>query len=187
MDNYNDWLEDANIFNTTNPGRERFTAVVDHDGDNISVRIVRKSQKSDRLFQNQYQSQRLNNRLAGILSPLGITIGMLTQEETDAGRVGVTDFSKARRVATDTISMIRIANNMEGAEALSEEFSHLVIGALRNRPIVTRTIDMLSSDEEALREILGNQYDDTVQFQGGDMQFVAEEALGKLLQKNLRL
>ncbi len=72
---------------------------------------------------------------------------MLTQEETDAGRVGVTDFSKARRIATDTISMIRIADNREGAEALSEEFSHLIIGALRDKPIVSRTINMLSTDE----------------------------------------
>lgn len=162
MDNYNDCLEDANKFNTTNPSRDRFTAFVDYEDDMIIVRIARKSQKSDRLFQNQYQSQQLNNRLADILSPLGITIGMLTQEETDAGRVGVTDFSKARRIATDTISMIRVANNMEGAGALSEEFSHLIIGALRDRPLVARAINILSSDETALREILGDEYEDTV-------------------------
>lgn len=136
MDNYNDCLEDANKFNTTNPNRERFTAVVDYAGDKITVRIVNKSEKSDKAFQNQYQSQQLNKRLADILSPLGVTVGMLTQEETDAGRVGVTDFSKARRMATDTLSMIRIANNKEGAEALSEEFSHLIIGALRDKPLI---------------------------------------------------
>lgn len=186
MDNYNDCLEDANKFNTTHPNRDRFTALVDYADDQITVSIVNKSEKSDKIFQNQYQSQQLNKRLADILSPLGITIGMLTQEETDAGRVGVTDFSKARRIATDTISMIRIADNREGAEALSEEFSHLIIGALRDKPIVSRTINMLSTDEQALREILGNEYEDTVGFQG-DMTMVAEEALGKLLQKNLKL
>lgn len=187
MDNYNDCLEDANKFNTTSPSKDRFTAIVDYADDKITVRIVNKSEKSDKLFQNQYQSQQLNKRLADILSPLGVTIGMLTQEETDAGRVGVTDFSKARRIATDTISMIRIANNREGAEALSEEFSHLIIGALRDKPLVTRSINILSSDEAALKEILGNEYEDTIQFQGGDMLLVAEEALGKLLQKNLQL
>lgn len=119
--------------------------------------------------------------MADILSPLGVTIGMLSQQETDAGRVGVTDFSKARRIATDTISMIRIANNREGAEALSEEFSHLIIGALRDKPLITRAINILASDEVALREILGNEYEDTIQFQAGDMSLVAEEALGKLL------
>lgn len=187
MDNYNDCLEDANKFNTTNPSRNRFTAFVDYEGDKITVRIVNKSEKSDKAFQNQYQSQRLNKRMADILSPLGVTVGMLTQEETDAGRVGVTDFSKARRIATDTISMIRIANNREGAEALSEEFSHLIIGALRNKPIVDRAINLLATDENALREILGDQYEDTVTFQGNNMQLVAEEALGKLLQRNLEL
>lgn len=181
MDNYNDCLEDANKFNTTHPNRNRFTAFVDYEGDKITVRIVNKSEKSDKVFQNQYQSQKLNRRLADILSPLGVTIGMLTQEETDAGRVGVTDFSKARRIATDTVSMIRLANNREGAEALSEEFSHLVIGALRDKPIVDRAINLLATDESALREILGDQYEDTVTFQGEDMSLVAEEALGKLL------
>lgn len=187
MDNYNDCLEDANKFNTTSPNRDRFTAIVDYAEDKITVRIVSKSEKSDKTFQNQYQSQQLNKRLADILSPLGVTIGSLTQAEMEAGRVGVTDFSKARRVATDTISMIRLANNMEGAEALSEEFSHLIIGALRDKPLVSRAINILANDEVALKEILGNEYEDTIQFQAGDMSLVAEEALGKLLQKNLKL
>lgn len=83
--------------------------------------------------------------------------------------------------------MIRIANNREGAEALSEEFSHLIIGALRDKPLVSRAINILANDEVALKGILGNEYEDTIQFQAGDMSLVAEEALGKLLQKNLQL
>ena len=107
--------------------------------------------------------------------------------ELSAGRIGVTDFSIARRIATDTISMIRIANNMEGAQALSEEFSHLIIGALRDKPLITRSLDILAQDEEALKEILGDEYQDTMNFHSNDMSLVAEEALGKLLQKNLQL
>lgn len=187
IDNYNSCLEEAFKFNTTNPSRKKFTAIVDYTDDKITVKIVSKSEKSDKLFQSQYQSQQLNSRLADILSPLGITIGMLNQEEVDAGRVGVTDFSKARKIATDTISMIRIANNKEGAEALSEEFSHLIIGALRENPLIKRTINLLATDEEALRDILGSEYDDTVQFQNNNMYLVAEEALGKILRNNLQL
>lgn len=68
--------------------------------------------------------------LSRILQPLGNVVGRLSEAEVGAGRTGVTDFSRARRMAEDTESLIRIANNMEGAEALSEEFSHLIIGAL---------------------------------------------------------
>lgn len=115
LQNYDRLLEDAKRFNTQNPSRSRFTAVVDHDGDNITVRIQRKSKDSDSTFRNQYQVQQLNKALSMILQPLGITVGMLNRQEVMAGRTGVTDFSKARQIATDTISMIRIANNMEGA------------------------------------------------------------------------
>lgn len=115
LQNYDRLLEDAKRFNTQNPSRSRFTAVVDHDGDNITVRIQRKSKDSDSTFRNQYQAQQLNKALSMILQPLGITVGMLNRQEVMAGRTGVTDFSKARQIATDTISMIRIANNMEGA------------------------------------------------------------------------
>lgn len=187
IDNYQALLEDANRFNKENPSHDRFTAIVDYEGDKLTVRIVNKTEQNDKVFQNQYMSQKLNRQLADILSSLGINIGTLTQAETDAGRVGVTDFSKARRIATDTISMIKVANNREGAEAISEEFSHMVIGALRNNPLVERSINLLSTDETALRQILGDEYEDTVNFQNSDISLVAEEALGKLLQNNLKL
>lgn len=186
LSNYNDCLEDAKRFNTTSPSRDRLIAYVDYEGDNIIVRLASRTDNNEKVFQNQYMSQQLNKRLADILSPLGINIGMLTQVERKAGRVGITDFSIARRVGTDVISMIRIADNREGAEALSEEFSHLIIGALKDRPIVSRSINILSEDEQALKEILGDEYEDTVQFQK-DKKLVAEEALGRLLQKNLQL
>lgn len=50
MDNYNDCLEDANKFNTTSPSKDRFTAIVDYADDKITVRIVNKSEKYDKLF-----------------------------------------------------------------------------------------------------------------------------------------
>ena len=56
MDNYNDCLEEANKFNTANPGRDRFTAIVDYEEDKIRVKIVKKTDKADETFRNQYQS-----------------------------------------------------------------------------------------------------------------------------------
>lgn len=188
LSNYADCLQEAYEFNSSNPNNDRFTAIVDYSGDRIIVRLVFKTRAADEKFSEQYKTHQLNTALAGILQPLGNNIiGRLTEAEVGAGRTGVTDFSKARRMAKDTESLIRIANNKEGAEALSEEFSHLIIGVLDNHPLVSRSLAVLKDDDEALKEILGNDYDDIVSFHNGKMSEVAEEALGKLLQRQLKV
>lgn len=188
LTNYAECLKESYEFNSSNPNNSKFTAIVDYSGDKITTRLVSKSKKADERFAEQYKTHQLNIALAGILQPLGNNIvGRLSEAEVGAGRTGVTDFSKARRMAKDTESLIRIANNKEGAESFSEEFSHLIIGALDNNPLVKRSITILSSDEEALRYILKDDYDDVVNFHEGRMTEVAEEALGKLLQNQLKV
>ena len=188
IQNYTDLLSDAYKFNTEHPNRNQFVALVESKDNQLIIKLLPKNKENDEKFRNQYASHELNNRLSSLLSPVAyITPGMLSQAEVQAGRIGVIDFSKAKEMADDTISMIRVANNMEGYEALSEEYSHLIIRALSNRPIVNRTLNSLTNDEPSLRQILGDQYEDTVQFHEGDMSKVAEEALGQLLRNNLKL
>ena len=185
-DNYNNLLESAYQFNTTNPQRDNFVATVEYVGDGkISVKIQPKSQEVIDRFTDQYSTQKLNEKLASIFQPLGVTVGTLSQAEVSAGRVGLTDFSAARNIANGFTSLIKVANNMEGATALTEEFSHLIVGIFRNEPLVDRAINALLNNEDSLREILGDDYEDTVNFYDGDMSLVAEEALGHILQKNL--
>ena len=186
-DNYNNLLESAYQFNTTNPQREDFVATVEYVGEgSINVLIQPKTDESVTRFEEQYSTQKLNERLASIFQPLGVTVGDLSRAETSAGRVGVTDFSVARGVANGFATMIKVANNMEGATALTEEFSHLIIGTFRNEPLVQRAMNALLDHEDSIQEILGDDYEDTVNFYDGDMSLVAEEALGHILQKNLR-
>lgn len=185
IDNLGLSLEDAKKFNQNNPLRNKFTAVVDYTEEGkLKVNLVPKSKISDDKFTQQYATYQLNLKLASILEPLGVTVGMLTKEEIKAGRVGVTDFSVAERIAQDTISMIRVANNMEGAKALSEEFSHLIIGAMRNTPLIQRSLNSLMN-EEVLKALLGEDYQDIYDFHEGDLSLVAEEALGHILQEQL--
>lgn len=143
-----------------------------------------RTEENEKKFAEQYAVNKLNRRLSGILSSLGVTVGLLQDVEQQSGRVGVTDFSVAKRLASDSISMIRVANNMEGAEALSEEFSHLIIGAMRDNPLMVRNISALAN-EETLKNILGDDYQDTHDFYDGDLQLMAEEALGHILQSKL--
>ena len=186
-DNYNNLLESAYQFNTTNPQRDDFVATVEYVGEgSINVLIQPKTDESVTRFEEQYSTQKLNERLASIFQPLGVTVGDLSRAETSAGRVGVTDFSVARDIANGFVTMIKVANNMEGATALTEEFSHLIIGTFRNEPLVQRAMNALLDHEDSIQEILGDDYEDTVNFYDGDMSLVAEEALGHILQKNLR-
>lgn len=185
-ENYGNLLESAYQFNTTNPQRDDFVATVEYVGDGrINVLVQPKTPEAVEKFKEQYSTQKLNDRLASIFQPLGITVGSLSQAEVNAGRVGLTDFSVARDIANGFVSMIKVANNMEGAAHLTEEFAHLIVGTFRNEPLVQRAINALLDHNGSIQEILGDDYEDTVNFYNGDMELVAEEAVGHILQKNL--
>lgn len=184
-DNYKMLLGEAYQFNKNNSMNKDYVAVVERDGDNIKVKYSEKSQEKLDKFNDQYSTYHLNEKLVGILGDIGIKVGDLTNAEVSAGRVGATTFDSAKLLARDFSGLVRVANNMEGYHAISEEFSHLVIGVSINDPLVQRALNSLKGQEEALREILGDEYEDTVSFQEGDMDKVAEEALGKLLQRHL--
>lgn len=185
-ENYGNLLESAYQFNTTNPQRDDFVATVEYAGDGkINILVQPKTPEAVEKFKEQYSTQKLNDRLASIFQPLGITVGSLSQAEVNAGRVGLTDFSVARDIANGFVSMIKVANNMEGATHLTEEFSHLIVGTFRNEPLVKRSINALLDHDGSIQEILGDDYEDTVNFYNGDMELVAEEAVGHILQKNL--
>lgn len=185
-DNYRDLLAEAYSFNTENENRSDFVAVVESKGkDTIGIVLKPKNETALQQFKDQYSSSLLNDRIVQALSPLGVNISNLTEAETRMGRVGVTDFRVVKGIGTSAVNIIRVANNMEGDKAISEEFSHLVVGIYINEPLVQRAIKSLQNSQETLKNILGDEYEDTVEFQNGDMSKVAEEALGKILQKNL--
>jgi len=185
LDNYSRLIQEAQNYNS-NPDNIKYIAIVDRnsDSDNLKVTIQRRTRENEQIANEQYSTQVLNEQLSSILAPLGISIGDLTDAELKAGRVGVMDFSKVKNLAEDCISVIRVANNQEGYKAIGEEFSHLVIGSYRDKPVIQRALAALN-DENILMEILGDEYDDIYIFQEGDMELVAEEALGKLLRENL--
>lgn len=185
LDNYSRLIQEVQNYNS-NPDNIKYIAIVDRnsDSDTLKVTIQRRTRDNEQIANEQYSTKVLNEQLSNILAPLGISIGDLTDAELKAGRVGVMDFSKVKNLAEDCISVIRVANNQEGYKAIGEEFSHLVIGAYRNEPVIQRALAALS-DENILMEILGDEYDNTYIFQEGDMKLVAEEVLGKLLRENL--
>lgn len=185
QDNYNYQLQMAYNFNSTNDDRDKFTAIVVREDGKVGVKIVPTTKNAQETFKNQFATHKLNEKIEEIFSDLGITVGTLEEAEISAGRVGVTDFAKASEIAKGFSSIIRVANNMEGTFALSEEFSHLMIGTFRNENLIQRSLKQLQSNEQLLKEILGNDYQDVYDFYDGNTELIAEEALGHLLQEQL--
>ena len=184
--NYEILLEDAYRFNTENEQRDDFVAVVDYVKDGqIGVIILPKTSKNIDKFNQQYSAQKLNDRILDIFAPIGLTIGDLSKMEEQSGRVGITDFSKAKEVAKGFGTLIRLANNKEGAEALPEEFSHVIIGIFRDSPLVSRALNALQDTPGAIEQILGEDYQDVYDYHNGNMDAIAEEALGHVLRDNL--
>lgn len=182
--NYEDLVSQANYFNNQ-PENKDYIAIVDYHEDNmLKVKIQKRNSENERTAVEQYGTIMLNNQVANILAPTGITIDDITDAEKSSGRVGVTDFTKANNLANDAIHIIRVANDREGSQAIGEEFSHLVIGAFYNEPLIQRALNSIMN-EPTLMAILGDEYDSVVDFQNGDMELVAEEALGKILRENL--
>lgn len=184
-DNYYSQLDAAFNFNSSNPLNDEHVALVVNDNGKLKISIVPKTEGNLQTFKQQYGGYKLNQRLEAIFRPIGITIGTLEDYEVKAGRVGKIDFSGAKNAANELSSMIKVANNQEGAVAISEEFSHLLIGTQLDNPLVSRSIDVLSKNKEAMRQVLGDEYDDTVAFHNGDMISVAEEAVGQILRNKL--
>lgn len=159
IDNYNRLLEDARVFNT-NPKNNKYIGVIEHvsnssgEEDYIQVVLHPRTDTLQETFNNQYSTFKLNKKLSDIFSDLGITVGHLEEAEVRAGRVGVTDFEAAKSIANDFSSLIRVANNSEGAKAIGEEFSHMLIGVFRKEPLIDRLINSLSKNSDSLKLLL---------------------------------
>ena len=185
-DNYNLVLEEAYNFNNTSLYKNDYIATVEYTEDGkIIAKVSKRTKELEDKFIDQYGVFKLNNRLAEIFAPLGVTIENLTEAETKAGRIGHIDFSKAKDIASGFKSMIRVANNIEGAEAISEEFSHLLVALFKDETLVNRAYNAIRNNPEVLKTILKEQYEEVYEYHNGNLDLVAEEALGQILQKNL--
>lgn len=143
---------------------------------NVEYKDATNYQKAqEAAFQND-----LNNRLLGIMRSLGFTA-------TNDDRVsGIFDPMNAVETANGLIAVIRIAKGQRGEAAFPEEFSHFMIKGLQDHPLVQRILKAVNN-EEVIRRVLGEEYEKYAKeyTENGrlDMDRMAEEAAGKLLQK----
>lgn len=138
------------------------------------------------LARKQETFVRLNQRLKEILREKGISVGVLTDAEARLHIGGITTFDTAPVLANGLVEMIRLAEGFEGEYALPEEFAHIALEMLgHDNPLVTRLLDVLRYNEEALKEAYEGQYEEYVSRYGNDRDKLILEAAGKLIAKQL--
>lgn len=184
VDNTSILINKAHEFNNGEYS-DNYVAIVEEVGNNkIAVVIKNKNQETVDNAQYQYGIQKLNERVSEILSPLGVNIGELSKEQSALGKVGLTDFNHAYDIANGFTGLIQVANNLEGHTAISEEFAHFVVGVYRDNPLVKRSINLLRNESYA-RRVLGESYDVISANYNGNIDTIAEEALGHVLRNEL--
>lgn len=167
------------------PENADYIAIVDYNDDGkLTIKFLERNEDSSTIAENQVKIQRLNETVSTILGRAGVSLSFLSSIETSAGRVGITNFNHAKDIADNFTGLIQIANNMEGAKALSEEFSHLLVGLYGNNPLVSRSINFFMNEDNA-RAVLGDEYDSVSEYYNGNTRLIAEEATGKLLRDQL--
>lgn len=189
MPHYEDTRENNKVllqlaldFNKENNG---YTAYVDYDenGD-LTLQVEKTTNEVKKIIQTQKNIQELNDKIIELLKSIGITIGDLSEIEIAAGRVGETNFTHIKDIADGFSRIIRVANNMEGDNAISEEFAHLIIGIFRDNPLVQRGLDYFKNQNNA-KTVLKDQYDQVYEYYNGNESLIAEEALGQFLQESM--
>ena len=156
------------------------------DGGEVKTKKFPISPWSVREARRQKAYVELNRRLRQILRNAGIGIGVITEAEARMRLAGITDFNTAKLTAEGLKELIRLAEGKLGEYALPEEFAHVAVEMLgREHPLVSRLLNALASDEAALREAFGNQYDWYMKYYEGNADDMLLEAAGKIVAKQL--
>lgn len=189
-ENYEKLASKARDFNFNSDFRDGFIAMVNTvvDSSNkvyYNLKVEKKTKDNVLDYRKQEYNVSLNNKLRGILSSHGVSIGVLTELERRMGINGVTDFDLAKTAAEGTIELIRLAEGIKGEQALPEEFAHFALEALgSDNPLATRLINLIASNGLA-KEIIGEDYEEYSRLYNKDEAKLAKEAAGKLLAKHL--
>ena len=185
LDNAPIAIEEAANFNASH---NAFVAIVESKDGKLVTKVYPRNEATAQQAQAQKKILETNKRLATILNRAGVTISILSKIERGipgiGQRFGMTNFNHLKNVVGDFTELIKVANGLQGYCAIGEEAAHLLIGTNKGNPLVYRAITM-AKDEAVAREILGDEYDAVAKSYAGDVDMIAEEAIGKVLRDKL--
>ena len=166
-----------------NKNNKSYIAVVVDLNKNKS-KITVQPRNADTIMQAQILENNLKNFnvIDNFLNKLGITVKILDPiyfKNEDA----LTIPSNINPLENGLFGVINIANNFAGFKSITEEFSHFVIECCQNNPVIQRCETYLREHPEAIKEILGSEYESVVKYyvEKNRPDLITRECLGRLM------
>lgn len=169
-------VENLNRFNTR---EKRFIAVSRKGSDGYRIQVLPRIGSNIQAAFEQSYNHALTLEIIDFLKSLGFSVDFVTNPKFD----GIFNPEEAT-LRDGLVNIISIAEGKRGEEALPEEFAHLLIEGLINHPVVQRLLQSL--DMNALREVLGSQYEQYAREYDNDLLRLKKEAAGKLLAQHIK-
>lgn len=158
---------------------------IDEDGvEKVHAVIIPNTEVNRERVSELSRKRTLNRKLESMLKELGVGIGTLNELEEKLRVRGVTDFEAAQLTASGMVEMIRLAKDKSGDEALPEEFSHLILEALKDNPIVSRLHDIIA-DNNLESAILDDDFDTYSTMYKNDKESLIKEAMGTIVARHI--
>ncbi len=159
-----------------------FVATFNNVGGAFKIQVDVKNSDNSEVADNLQKSVQVNNQLLAILNTIGFTVVL----DSTLTRVhGVFDPVNAKITVEGLKTVIRVANSLEGQQAIPEEFAHLMIEGLYSQPLVQRVLKLLNTTG-VVEEVLGDSFDRYMELYKGDLELMKKEAAGKILSNYLK-
>lgn len=155
--------------------------VASESPDGYTIKAVANTRENVAEQTRQQNLGLLNDRLIAYMRQLGFGVDTIT----GLGAPGKFSPLSAEKNADNLISIIKLSKGITGQLALAEEFSHFILEGTKSSPLTTRLINALMANDDAVRNILGEDYDKYYELYNGDDNLLAREAAAKLVAQNL--
>lgn len=135
-----------------------------------------------RALENNYA---IYDKISSYLNNIGYSIDFFGGEFFN-GEKALMDPQSGITTATGLINVIKLSNNQDALNELSEEFGHFLVECSGDSPAVRRALNILSNNPEVVEEILGNDYEEILNYYIGRKNYadlMLREALGRFLIK----
>lgn len=185
-ENYTQLATKATQFNTASSFKDNFVALVRTENEKVGLVVERLNEENQVIAKKIASSLSLNEKLRTILANSGISIGALTSLQDKLTLNGLVDYENASYTAEGLIELVRLADGSRGEKALPEEFSHFVLDAMSDDPLIQRLYNLLDN-EAIIKQVLGEDYSKYDELYGSNRDRLIRESAGKLLHNSLVL
>lgn len=180
IENYIILSRKVNDFNLSSDYNNKYAAIIKNVDDNILISIEDRDNEVDTIVKKQSVNLSLHDKIKDILSNAGIGIETLNRIQENLKINGVVDYENASATTEGIISLIKLANNDRGVEALPEEFAHLSFDTLDNNDPIKKRLLSLLDNKTVLESIFGESLESYKSLYS-DKDTLLREAAGKLI------